>query len=185
MKNRPNRAINIMGAVVVSVHMPLAVWLPDNILTLVPALRVFSDFMSTISPSIVDLAIKSSHPDVLRVVLSVSLLSVPVLIFFWLRLLLDTTIDDEKLSRFRKQKHSLTVVAFVGMPCLVFAYLYLLGYGASPPQTGGRFLQQFERLLIESRIFLGLAGAMLAIAISLHISFAIFWTRLLPRIYLH
>ena len=171
----PNRRGNIIVGWYVAAIFALALAIPEDVLTTVPALERFTDLMASIVPSIDTLTARSEFPQVTRLFFSTLWATMPIQVALCRFAAGPFSIENAK----RKKWISLLFV-FVITPTLVYFMMFVVGQ-----DTGGAMLsRRLNEMTGASRVGLAIGGYFVAFGVALPILLSLLWFRNVPQIYL-
>ena len=156
----------------------LAYSIPKNILSSLPSLKVYTDFMSYLIPSIEQVARWSIYPDVTRLFFSVMWCTIPIQAVMFFKV---PGLFEIRLEVFRKNRFLITVGILTGF-FIIPVFIFMIG--GSPVENQGMMIHEVANRLLQGSLFwLGILGSCITIYVSLQIIIFIKWARLIPKIY--
>ena len=162
-----------------SIGVVLAMATPPKILSLMPGIRPFTDFMGALIPSIERLAAWSKYPDVTRFFFSVMWATVPIQVLLLIRA---RGLFRPRIDVFRAKRFLTTAGVLSGVFVLTPVAIFLIG--GAPEENQGMLIHEVaNRLMQGSRVWLGLLGSAIVIGVSLNIVIFVVWLRLTPKIF--
>jgi hypothetical protein len=173
---------NIVSIATLIVGIALALFIPENVLSVYGALRSFVEFMASLIPSINNLAKLSAFPEVTKLVLSWTWAIAPIVFIFFLYDFLPTPLSAETLARYERYKIVLTLSVYIFLPAMIFAAAVLLG-DLTPRQSGGTVGDAVDRSMSESRLWLGVVASCISLMIGFILTIIVLWTRLIPFLF--
>ncbi len=159
-----------------------AVITPDDILAGSRFLSNLTGTVATYIPSVDNLTHLSKFPEVTRFVLSVAWLLAIVVFVIYTYAVLKVSVPEKTIGRLRRTRIIMTLIAYIFIPALIGAAIYLIGTDL-PREDGGLPGELLVRAAGESRIILGFLAAMLSMMVGVTCMFIVYWTSLLPKLF--